>query len=423
MNNALKTILLQNSGAPTVTLPQNLITNPGTLYEDFESTTGWNVGNGSIANNTTQFQTGTQSIKGTSNSGASLMINKTTYSWSMASFGRLRLWFYLHNAVTDYSNGIELSLANDTGFSNYFYAQLSANDYLQSGWNVLDYPQGFFHVGSGSPSWASPIVALRMRNYSGSGKTCATSYDNLTFGTLGAPCVMINFDDGYVEQYNNCFAYMKPLGIPGSLYMIGTWIDGGAPYLTSAQLREMDSSRWAIGNHTHDHTTLSTLTEAQCEAELTGGIADLTAAGVPRCANYFCYPGTDNGANANTRTAMTATGILTARNSRLCFNTAGNPYQPCVLPQFDLYGIRSNGVLDTTTLVTAKAWIDQAIAGGFVASMHFHNVGAAGQMTTADYHALMDYIYAKWKAGLIYPITIDDYYKLTLGPVKIPKCK
>jgi hypothetical protein len=41
-------------------------------------------------------------------------------------------------------------------------------------------------------------------------------------------------------------------------------------------------------------------------------------------------------------------------------------------------------------------------------------------MTFANFYALIDYIATKWRAGLIHPITIDDYYNLSLGPVTIP---
>jgi hypothetical protein len=62
-----------------------------------------------------------------------------------------------------------------------------------------------------------------------------------------------------------------------------------------------------------------------------------------------------------------------------------------------------------------------------VAQMHFHKLVASAtdgtEWAISDFQALMDYIYLKWKAGLIYPLTIDDLYKLTLGPVAVPSVK
>jgi len=52
---------------------------------------------------------------------------------------------------------------------------------------------------------------------------------------------------------------------------------------------------------------------------------------------------------------------------------------------------------------------------------HWNKIGTAGQMTTDDFQTCMDYFKSKKDMGLIYDLTIDDLYKLTLGPIGIPK--
>jgi len=395
--------------APTVTLPQNLLLSPGTLYEDFEMVGDWAGGQASA--NTSQSKTGTQSIKLTSAVGGNGDTNKTI-NWDLSGFqGRMRLWIYLHNTtLSDYGNSVRIRLSNDAGYANYFLATFGTPYMRVPGWNLIDIGKGDFSVGAGSPSWSSPIVRIRMIITATATKTVEVSFDSLYFNVLGIPVVLLRFDDGSTYQYSNAFQYMKNYGVRGTLYMVGNRIDTGGN-LSATQLREMDVAGWVIGNHTHTHASLTSLTEAQQEAELANGEADLATIGLSHYAKYVAYPG--GLYNADTYTALAATGMLTGQNAQSGYTAGAMPN----LPSNDLYSIPA---LTAIPMVAADciAQVDQALANGTVRSLAFHDIGGAGDMSAADFHSVIDYLVSK--RGQIYPITIDDYYRLTLGPVEVP---
>lgn len=390
-------------------LPQNLLINPGTLYEDFETIGDWSATAGSIATNITEYKTGTHSVKGTSASGGSSVFSKTVDT-SFADFGRVSFWAYLHSTLADYNSSVMIRLSETTNYSKYWRAWVVVAGYLDLGWNLLSFPQGFFTAGAGSPNWSNNIVRLRFFQDAKSAKITDVSYDTLTTGIRAIPAVMLTFDDGYTSHYTKCFKYMKRLGIRGTEYINSSYI---GTYLSVAQLQEMDRNGWIIGNHTNQGAALDSLTEAQQETAINGCITDLTNIGLTRGVKYLALvAGTFND---DTVTAMTNLGILTARTV--------NPFtvRPQVLPYSNLRRLVTYGVSSSDSLATLTGYVDTIITQKSILPLHFHDVGGSGQITEVNFNSLMDYIYTKWKAGLIYPITIDDFYKLSLGPVKVPR--
>jgi peptidoglycan/xylan/chitin deacetylase (PgdA/CDA1 family) len=400
----------------TIVLPQNLITDPGTLWEDFETVGDWTPYASSVAANTSEFKTGTQSVKMTSTSGGVADMYKTV-AWDMSTgWQQLRYWLYLHNAVlTDYGN-LWTELWSAKWSACYRHAFPTSARYV-SGWNYITCPKSYFKVGAGSPNWAS-MIAIDFSGNAASGKVAVSSYDNLMVGVKAIPVVLLRFDDASTTQYSVAFPYMKAAGIRGTIYPITSLI-GTAGYLTAAQLLEMQAAGWIVGNHTQNHTDLTTLTEAQQETEITAGKTDLDALGLTG-GLYFNYP--QGKWNADTVTAFTNLGLRTGQHTDWTHAHLTTTYKPVVLPNPYLYDIGCNPITSSTTLAVAEAWVDEAIAAGTILPLLFHAIDGPG-MTTADFRALIDYIKAKKTAGLLYDITIDDYYNLTLGPVRVPRVR
>ena len=410
----LLTVMKKNN---YVTLPQNLLLSPGTLLEDFETIGDWTANaHGIAAANTTQFLSGTQSIKLTDNDTSQVSMEKTVNLDMSSSWERLYFRFYSHDPITDWgSNSLQIYLGNNSSYSNAYRKYITTGnlDHNQNMWtSFYVHKTEFEKVGSGS--WASAIVRLQLRfGGAASGKTPSVSFDSLYTGNKGIPAVCLTFDDGTVTQYTSCFSYMEPRGIRGTLWAIGSYVDSGDPYLTHQQIQEMAGYGWIIGNHTYTHTDLTTLTEAQQETEILNCNNALLGWGLSKGVKYLCL--VNGNSNANTNTAMTNQGIVCARSTRGWDLNAIR----LALPFYDLYRIPS----DTSTgqsIATLTGLIDLAITCGYICTIHLHRVGDT-DISVADFQTLIDYIYTKWKAGLIYPITIDDYYKLTLGPVKVPK--
>jgi len=410
--------LIINGQTNTQTLAHNLLTTSGTLWEDFENAGDWTPAAGTVAANTSEFKTGSISMKLTSN--PELAANMTrTVNWDMSgNWQQLRFWMYLHNAtLSDYAidNTIMVKLYT-TAFTNWYQAWWQRSFIHHSGWNLFTVPKNYFKVGGGSPSWEDQIVRLRFVVTGASGKVVEVSFDDFEVGYRGIPAVMVRFDDGYASQYKEAFSYMKTRNIRGTLYQIGNWIDGGVPYITSAQLLEMQAAGWTIGNHTHTHPDLITLSETEQEIAIANGKADLDALGLTG-GRYVGYP--QGHWNTDTRTAMTNLGMLTGASVQLSTAQTETPNPPIVLPSSDLFNIGCTSIDNSVPLSMAKAYIDEAITAGTVISPLFQSIGTGGtSWSVADFQALIDYIASK--KTQITPITIDDLYKLTVGPVSVP---
>lgn len=233
---------------------------------------------------------------------------------------------------------------------------------------------------------AYPATLAHLAIWSGVGSPI-TQADASKIAWLGNPPrggVALFFDDGYASQYSTCYAYMQPRGIRGTAYIISDLI-GTASYLTSANLVTMDTAGWDIGNHTKDHTNLTTLTEVQQETELTACQAALNGWGVTRAAAHVSYPLGQY--NADTLTAMTNTGMSSGRMVSI-----GNGISYIDLRSANLQYLRTELADNTTALATMQGWINAAVTGNYITGILMHNVGGATDPSAATFQALIDWI-------------------------------
>jgi peptidoglycan/xylan/chitin deacetylase (PgdA/CDA1 family) len=400
---------LPESDMTMVTLPRNLLTNPGTLYEDFERVSDWTAEAGSRAANVIEFKTGTQSIKNTSLLGSNGS-DKKTVNWDLSNFGRSFCYVYIHDALADYAMAAQIQVFNESGMTNEYRMYITQNRFT-AGWNIIAAHQDEWVPAGGTANWANPMVRLRIQITGAPGKVVNASFDSLYFGLQGIPAIILSFDDGQTTQYTNCFSYMNKYNIRGNLYMISNKLNMEG-WLTTAEVLEMKAAGWTIGNHTQTHPDLTTLTEVQQEAELKGAIRDFAAIGVTNGPNkYLAYP--FGLYNADTFIAMSKIGIVTGKTVYSHANMGANPGLPA-----EMYKLSST-TIDTQSLATVKGYVDTAITRGNILPLTFHAVGASGQMTVADFQSLMDYVRAKALAGLINVITVDDLYHLQASAVRV----
>ena len=100
-----------------------------------------------------------------------------------------------------------------------------------------------------------------------------------------APRVVLTFDDGFRDVYENAWPELRRRELPFTIYLTTGYVgesmrwegstarEQGAPALTWTQLREMvDSGLCTIGNHTHTHVPPELLTAAELDrcTELVG---------------------------------------------------------------------------------------------------------------------------------------------------------
>jgi peptidoglycan/xylan/chitin deacetylase (PgdA/CDA1 family) len=106
-------------------------------------------------------------------------------------------------------------------------------------------------------------------------------------GELPDRPVVITFDDGNINIYQNAFPIMHEMGFTGTLYIVANRLKSRL-FINSEQLQEMTNAGWEIGSHGMSHNDL-TLDSSIVRYEI--GQSRLTleeAIGVP--VNTFAYP-------------------------------------------------------------------------------------------------------------------------------------
>lgn len=129
-----------------------------------------------------------------------------------------------------------------------------------------------------------------------------TLQDLLYHLTLGWPLpekpVVLTFDDGYADAYENAFPILKKNGFVGTFFIITDRITYGDPnYLTWAQVIEMHNAGMDIQSHTRTHPDLRGLSEMQLLWQMLGS-KEAIEARLPKEVRFFCYPAGRYDANA-----------------------------------------------------------------------------------------------------------------------------
>jgi peptidoglycan/xylan/chitin deacetylase (PgdA/CDA1 family) len=256
-------------------------------------------------------------------------------------------------------------------------------------------------------TWSTTVELIRIRCYSNSiGEYFGL--DGFYTNVYPQGALLLTFDDGYISQFDEAFSYAQQTGVRATCSIV-TGNIGTAGYLSVAQLQMMDAHGWDIANHTTDHTLLTTLSEADQETHIGDAADALDGWGLTRASHHLVFP---NGLrNADTYTAMAATGMLTARSIEEF---------DIILPPVDNYNLFARNIINTTTLETFKGLIKTAMDNRTILSTYMHNIVAnpsiANEWAIRDWRALCDYI----AMSGIPTITTSELYSLLSGPVVVP---
>jgi peptidoglycan/xylan/chitin deacetylase (PgdA/CDA1 family) len=135
--------------------------------------------------------------------------------------------------------------------------------------------------------------------------------DHLLNGTLLPPKpIVLTFDDGYDDNYENAFPVLKKYKFPATFFVITQFVDDKKPaYMTWDQLEEMAIEGMEIGSHTLDHIDLRGKPRSVQASELVGSKAMIESRiGTP--VKSFCYP--SGSYDAQTIGILRSTGYLAA---------------------------------------------------------------------------------------------------------------
>jgi len=100
--------------------------------------------------------------------------------------------------------------------------------------------------------------------------------------------IIITFDDGYADNYENAFPIMRQFGFTGTIFCT-TGSIATRKFLNNEQILEMQAQGWEFGSHTVTHPHLPQLATAQKITELSDSMSQLAAI-IGRTADSFCYP-------------------------------------------------------------------------------------------------------------------------------------
>ena len=381
-------------------LKRNYEITSGTLFEGFESLTGWarTSAGGSAELDAVNVKNGTNSIKLIPPAGGGDCFYDKTISANLSDASRITFWLYIPTLTG--LNHIAFYLSSVTNYSKFFSVWYDiAGGRFHKGWNVFSIPRSEWGV-TGSEAWTNTFQRFRVR-MNGTGGT-SVSFDSVYTKSWNRAKCIITFDDSMTTAYTEGYTYMATKGLKGTMYNIRAAIDntGG---MTLAQAQTMYDAGWDMS--LHGATNLTTFTYAEMMADIAYNKQFLLDNGFTRnnCHKHYAYP--NGGYNDTVLQAMADSGMTTART---IIDTTQSHYVE------EPYLLSRQGIFNTTTIAEAKAYVDLAIARGEAILLNFHQLVASPTVDTqwsiTNFQALMDYIKQKQDYGFLDVVTISEWY-------------
>jgi len=386
------------------------ITSHGTLLEGFEDVSDWVKGaNGTIANDTTNFKQGAQSIKVNVVEGNACTITKTV-SLDLSSGDGLSYWLY----VLDKSKLTEITLyISSAPFTKYFKTIVPAAN-THNGWNHILRSKAAFS-NTGGESWDNTMTRIRFIVTPVAAQDASVNFDDFRFGITGKAKVIITFDDNHDTHYNTAYPIMEANGQAGVEFSYVNAVDTSGK-MSLAEMQTLRDAGWDISNHGTAHIGLAAASQEDMEDDIDGGYDWLVANGFEDSARFFAYPGGsyDDAVITKLRERHILARVVTG-----CYGAHFNLSDPGDYR----YTLGTIAVSTPVTTTAVQAYIDKAISKGGFLILLFHSIVDANpsaetyEYLTADFQTISDYLKTKQDAGDLEVITFGDYYNELIANV------
>lgn len=396
---------------------------PSILMELFEAGHGYAKGSsGTLTNDTTDFVTGAQSVKMTTDGAATVMQITKTYG---SPIDLTNSYLLIRAKIDSFAKLGEFTLyiANEAGFVNWSILDLGAvgdgqtYHYLEDGiWQNIIVDLGMLQVGGGTFNPAA-LTTIRVRaKDKGSAAPVNVWIDQVSAVTkLPKGIVVITCDDGWAVQDTAMRPILDKFGFRPTAYIIPDAV-GTTNYLTLDAIKRLQyTSRWEMG--LHHQTNLATM-EAQfgigyVENVIQAGIEYGLANGFNGL-HHFALP---NGAfdqkilNLMKKYFKTSRGIIYGANSSFPF------LEQC--PIGDQYKIRCFDVRVSHSTATIQALFDRVETQKSVGIFNFHKIvttltGDVIEYTIPNFTTIINYLATK----NVLVMTMGELYQYMLNNIR-----
>jgi hypothetical protein len=346
----------------------NIVPNPSVETPDSINTSlpqGWNKG--TWGSNSTTFNylataghTGNRSLK----------VQMSRYS-SGASY-----WYFAPQPVA--SN-------QQYDFKDYFMSNVITE--IDAGINLSDGTTQYLYLGSTYPSktdwtkfeiqFTTPANAVSISIYHSIYSVGWLQTDDFSlspYTTVGFshPIISLTFDDGWESYYTNGLPILNKYGFKATDYIISGYL-GDTGYVTSAQVKQLYATGHEIGSHTVDHQDLTTLTATKLDNELKNSQITLQ--------NVIGAPVTDFASPYGSYNQTVLNNVKKYYSSHRGVESGYNAKS-----NYDIYDIKVQNMVSTTTLAQVQSWIQNAQATNTWLVLVYHQVDSKLDKTAEPYN-------------------------------------
>jgi len=241
------------------------------------------------------------------------------------------------------------------------------------------------------PQDAVSVSVFMFVNQNGWLQTDDYSISDYTPVGFNQPLLTLTFDDGHEDNVTNALPLMNQYGIKSTQCFMTQAIKDD-PVVGVQNVKAFSGSGHEICSHTVTHPMLTSLTSANLTKELKDSQTYLQSI-IGKPVTNFASPYGDYNASVNTQIKKYYTSHRTVDEG---YNSKDN---------FDIYRIRVQNILSTTSAAQVQAWIDQAKADKTWLVLVYHRVGANPEEFDTDPAMFRQHIDVIRNAG----ITIKTY--------------
>lgn len=245
------------------------------------------------------------------------------------------------------------------------------------------------------------------------------SFDRIAYNVSGITKVMFTFDDAWYDVKQYAEPILSEKGFKGTLWANMTESvenndateRGPLSVMSEAELDEMYSKGWDIGNHTVSHyDDVKLLTDDMMRSEYLVNQEWLLSKGWTRGAYHACYP--SGTYNERLIEILQEIGVKTAR----CTEYGIQP-----TPVYNMYKLKTVFISRDTTIADIKTQIDKAVETGSSLFFMFHRVEDnpiytneneynALAVSSENFRQIVEYVSQLEKQGKLDVNTISEWY-------------